>query len=779
MSSYSNDIPENPAIDSRNTIKTLSGEARPIVKSNSTRFAVRGPLEIWNVLFRKKTFLAVVACTGALLGFVTTLFTPRMFQARSTIEVVSLNQDFLNAKNNSPIAQNDMAPDVSEVQTQITLLQSDLLLDHTLRKFPASFSRRLVGSYPPWPARLFPSRPDPFREHERTLSLVARNLQIRAVPQTRIIEARYESPDPNASALFLNALADEFIHEAVEARRKMSEQTTEWLRAQLTDRKDKLQKSEDQLQQYARDNNLMIVGDEGNVSEERLKQLEHELEAARTDRITKQTRFEMISNNSPESIPDILNDQQLQDSKSQLIVLRRQLAELISSLLPSHPRVERIQAQIDVLEAAVREQRSTVLNRIKKEFEEAQRKESMLSDAYRGQIKIVNSESERAVQYHILKREVDTNRQLYDAMLQRFNQAAMVSGSPASNIRLVDPARVPRRPSRPNVLLASLTGLFIFVFMGGTYVVVHDSADRRLQQWGETSFYLSIPELGVIPSAEGNNRFLNRLRGLTPSEPDRNGVMPIVPSPNFGSDLDTVVWDNKYSSLADSFRSALISVVFSRGTSNESQVVVVTSPAEGDGKSTVACNLAIAGAELGHRVLLVDADMRKPRVHRAFGVPNDYGLSNIVQCGNTEQKVLKCAFKSTHVPRLTVLCSGSARTTGPGLFAAVAMTELVRRFRGEFDLVIFDSPPALQIPDARMLGKQADGIIMVVRADRTTRDVALATVQRFAADGTRVLGTVLNDLNPDHGLTGYFDLQCTYSAAQSNQDSSLEFSAKS
>jgi succinoglycan biosynthesis transport protein ExoP len=693
--------------------------------------AISGPLEVWNILFHRRGFLVLIGCIGTLLGFAVTLFTLPKFQARASVEVVTLNQDFLNAKSNSPLSDSNVEADVSEVQTQMRLLQGDMLLEHTLSRLDPLILQRLVDVRPPLWKRFFTYRPDPAIAHERMLSRVASNLQIRAVPQTRVIESRYESPDPEAAAIFLNTLMGEVIHETIDARRKTSEQTIAWFDTQLNDVKEKLQRSEHELQRYARSEKLMIMGDKGNVSEERLRQLQQDLEAARSERISKQTRFEIAANSPPDSLPDVLSDERLRDSQSTLTDLQRQSAQLSSALTPEHYKLQRIQAEIAVLETAIRDQRTAVLERIRNDFTEAQRREALLSNAYSIQTKLINSESERAIQYDILKHEVDANRQLYDGTLQRFSEAAMLNGVPTSNIRLVDSARVPRSPSKPNILLSSLTGLFTSLLFGGAYVALCDRADRRLQQWGEASFYLSVPELGVIPSAtDGSKRLLHRLLGIHSPRPDGN---------------DVVVLDGKCPRLADSFRSALISVIFALGTPEQSKVIVVTSPGEGEGKSTLASNLAIAGAEVGRRVLLVDADMRRPRMHQVFGLANDLGLSNIVQDMVTGQNGLEHMLHKTHIPRLTVLCSGSMRTIGSSLFSTAEMGDLVRRLRIDFDLVIVDTPPALQIPDARVLGKLADGVILVVRANRTTRDLALATLQRFAGDGTRVLGAVLND----------------------------------
>jgi capsular exopolysaccharide synthesis family protein len=368
----------------------------------------------------------------------------------------------------------------------------------------------------------------------------------------------------------------------------------------------------------------------------------------------------------------------------------------------------------------------------------------------------MSEQAAKVAHYNILKREVDTNRQLYDSMLQNVQQAGMTSALGASNIRVVDSAVPPSRPYKPSVALNSALGLLAGAFFGIAFVVVQERADRSIQGPGDTALYLDVPELGAIPSAKAEQSRLfayyqnGKALGNKKSE---NGK----PSP-----VELVTSYKKPSLIADSFRATLTSILYSGENGDRPRVIVITSANPGEGKTTVASNLALALAEISQSVLtqsvlLIDGDMRRPRLHEIFGVPNRWGLTDLLD-GKTppngcEGMVFKTGFRN-----LSLLPSGSTAINTAALLHSPRALELLNRMRGEFHTVIIDTPPVLHMPDARVLGRFSDGVVLVVRSAQTMRDAAVAANQRLAADGTRVIGTILNQWDPrqtNHYSGGY------------------------
>ena len=399
------------------------------------------------------------------------------------------------------------------------------------------------------------------------------------------------------------------------------------------------------------------------------------------------------------------------------------------------------------------------------------RRESLLTADYSAQRAIVTGESGKAVQYDIMKHEVESNRQLYDSMLQQLKQATLASALRASNMRVVDPAKLPRLPYKPDIPVSTALGLLTGVFLGAAFVIMQERADRSIQEPGETQFFLNLPELGIVPAEESGGRLRIRYVGgnQTPQQrrqrsdwlAARRRAPPRDPARS-APRVELATWQRKPSVVAESFRAILVSILFSGENGSRPRVMVVTSANPSEGKSTVVSNLGIAVAEVNQKVLLIDADLRKPRLHDVFNLKNDNGLSDLLRSKETVSAALAGAIQQTHVPDLYVLTSGSATSAATSLLYSNRMPELLQKLRTEFETIFIDTPPMLQIPDARVLGRMVDRVIMVVRAGKTTRDAAMAARQRFSEDGTQMLGTILNDWNPKRSPNGYYGYQNGY-----------------
>jgi capsular exopolysaccharide synthesis family protein len=715
-----------------------------------------GLLEYWHMLRRRKGTLVLIACLGLLAAVLVTLPQTPVYQARTTIEIQNLNENFLNMRDVSQTAnEGGSNPAESDLQTQISILQSESVLSQVIAKLDLGkklAAEKNQGRLSAWRQALHLPQSKPASTVADILPLVARNLKVRVQANTRLVEILYDSTDPLLAAAIANTLTAEFIRQNLDSRWQTTQKTGEWLTAQMEDVRIKLEKSEEQLQAYARAAGLMFTSEKDNVADEKLRQLQQELSRAQADRVIRQSKYELATTASADSLPEVLDDPTLKDYQVKLTDLRRQLAELSSTLTPSHPSVKKIQAQVSTLEAALAQTRANVTHRIQNEFESAQRRERLLAASYDAQARVITEQSARVTHYNILKREVDNNRQLYDSMLQHVKEAGIASALHASNVRVVDPARPPARPYKPSLLLNSMLGLFAGGFLGIAFIVMRSRADRSIQAPGEASLYLDVPELGVIPSADAalsrSFAYYRQARGAETKKPEKE---------NLKSPVELVTWQKRPSALADSFRSTLASILYSGENGNRPRVVALTSAGPREGKTTVASNLALAVAEIGRRVLLIDGDLRKPRLHEIFHVSNAWGLSDLLE-GTKPPEGLEAMVIGTCYRDLYLLPAGSVASSISNLLHSPRALELLQRMRQQFDMVIIDTPPMLQMSDARVLGKLADGVILVVRSARTTKETVAAAGQRLAEDGTRVLGTVLNEWDPrnaSHAGYGY------------------------
>lgn len=714
-----------------------------------------GLLDYWQMLRRRKGALIIGAALGLLAGISVTLPQTPVYQARATLEIQSFNQNFMNMQDVQQTVETASWDGMVDIQTQIKVLQSATLVERTQEKLigPVKLvsSQGLGGGrVSVWRRALnLPDQPEKDRR-AAAVAMAAETLSVRANGQTRIVEILVDSTDRQVAADFANTLTSEYIDQSMEARWQSSQRTGEWLTRQLDDMRIKLERSEDALQGYAQRNGLLFTGKDTNVNEEKLRQVQDQLTSVQGDRVAKQSRWDMARTAPAESLPDVLNDTSMRSYQEKLSDLYRQRGELLETYTPDNQRVKRVDAQIASLERSLEKERGQILRRIRNEYEEALQKERLLKSDYEKQARLVTVQGEKAIQYNILKREVDTNRQLYESMLQRVKEAGLQSALRANNVRIVDRAKPPKSPYKPRLPLNALLGLFGGGFLAVAFVVTTERTDRAIKDPIDVSFYLGARELGIVPSA---GLLMSKKRRKLPAGEvqHQDEAMSLTVSGGLGEKIELATMQRRLSSVAESFRATLTSILFSGNGKGSPRMIVVTSASPGEGKTTVAVNLAIASAEAGQKVLLIDADTRKPRVHEVFEVPNEGGLTGVLRGEKWRESV-----KESGMGGLSVLTAGPGVAGPSNLLYSKHLARLIHELKGAFDMVVFDSPPMMQIPDARLLGKITDGVVLVVRAGKTTRDAALAARTRLAEDGVNYIGTVLNDWEPSAGYTGYY-----------------------
>jgi succinoglycan biosynthesis transport protein ExoP len=700
-------------------------------------------LDYWRAICRHKLLLLSVSAVGLLVGVGITLPQAPVYRATTTLEIQNPKDDVLATKILNPGPDTSPADPTTEIQTQIKILQSKTLIERALNRMKANTGVTATQSSDSsmW-SRIFVSFAAD-ASHETVVEKTAKNLKISADGQTRIVEVSFDATDPRVAASFANALTSEFIEQSLQARFQMNRRTSEWLGGQLEELRGKLQQSEDALQAYARQKGLLYTGDKQSVSDEKLRQLQTELLKAQADRVEKQSRFELTQTATPETLPDVLNDNSLRTLETSLTDLRRQEADLRITFKPDYAKTKRLAAEIGSLESAIEQKRAAIVKRIDNELQESQRREQMLAAAYAAQTRLVTDNSEKSVQYDILKHEVDSNRQMYETMLQRVKESNIATALKATNVRVIDPAKAPVHPYKPNLPMNAVGGLLCGLMLGIAGVVVRARTDASVQEPGQASALLGIPELGVIPAAE--------------SGPKKGAALTLFPQPekHDGTGLELMRPVYQSPAVADSFRAVLASIMFA-GANERPRVLVVTSASPGEGKTTTVTNLAATLANMNQRVLLIDGDIRSPRVHDIFGLDNSVGLTDLLTQRAVDTTLAGASVRKTSIPNLSVLTSGPAVHAGADLLFSRSMPALVTHYREQFDMVLVDTPPMLTMPDARLMGRMADAVVLIARAGRTSRDAIQAAFRRFVEDHTPVLGIVLNDWDAKSSAYKYY-----------------------
>ena len=700
--------------------------------------------EDWNSLFegarslyRRKGMIALAVLVGAGLGLWFSKMQPRMYESSASLEVQGVNDNFLNIHDIDPGAPNASSPE-AYVQTQADILQQDVIVEQAA----AAVNAATWPEYQPAPGMLDKLRSSLGLSAPRKagspniLPAIKANLKIRSGRDSRIVTIVFDSRDPGHAAEFANALARVFIEQSVESRREAAEQIRNWLKPQLDSQKKKVMESDDALDAYARANGLMFTQGQQSLAEQKLQQVQEAFSKAQDDRISKQAQYEVTSQNSDGST----DDPALKDLDAKIADLNGQLAELESILTPDNYKVQRAQAQIAKLEEARRQQVKRIQLHTQDDFRAALSRESTLSKLDAQQSSLVAGLSSKITRYNALKHDADTNRQFYESMLEKTNEAGVAATVRESNIRLAGPAEPASQPYKPNTPVNVGVGLFAGLSLGIGLVLVQERVNRRPRAPGDSGLSPQLQELGAIKRFEFDN-FPRKVLGLG------NGVHA----------LERITFEQGRSEWSESFRATVASILWAKNGADAPRVIVVTSALDGEGKTTVACNLAISLAEISQRALLIDADLRRPRIHSIFEIPNEFGLADLLNGREADEDAsLATAIRKTSAPNLYALPSGRCPKSVFSLMYSERTNGLLDRLRHRFDYVIVDAPPCLQFADARLLARHADGAVLVVRANHGEKKTAMAAAQRLIFDGAKVLGTILNDWDPAQSGGGHY-----------------------
>ncbi len=713
-------------------------------------------------LLRKYGPLAVpLFFLGAVAGLLVAAYRPPVYKARALLEVQPLNSSVLRLQ-----GLDTVAGDV-DLQTEARKLTSNVALRQVVERLqfesmhPAPERPGILSSIRRF-LKINPSQEIPVEILKEGLdgprvakSLVMAVDTLEAVPleRTHLIELSCDSTDPDTASNFLNALADEYIQKNIQNRMQTVQLTSQWLTQQLEESKNKMLEAERRLQAFvARSGNVFSSQErqekEDTPADSQLRALQGQVSAAESDLLLKQSRHEMINHTAPDALPDVLNDPNVRSYQAQIANLRRDEAYLLTTLTPANPKVRRIESQIQDLQGSMKAETEAAVKRIANEYETSKRNRDLLKNAYAAQATRVTAQGNKFVEYSALKRESESARQLYNTMLLQANQSNIVGSLPVNNIRLTEPSVPPLRPYKPKPLTiigaGAAAGLAICCVIGFAL----ESSDKRVNSPRHARLLFNIPQLGVIPSVaelRQTRRFLPGIGGNSESE-DRPASNLIIGGNGDESSTISPVYAQR-PLLAESFRVTLASLMRESAGAHRPKVILVTSPGPSEGKTTIASNLAVALAETGRKVLVLDADFRRPRVHKVFGLPNTHGVGDLL---NEKLPVAAAPRETlgvrTAVPNLLILPNGTRTENISMALYSPRFRALLQRLKTEFDTILIDAPPLLQVADARVISEMADGVVLVIRVGVTDKGSVQEALEQLRSDRAVVLGTVLNDM---------------------------------
>lgn len=564
------------------------------------------------------------------------------------------------------------------------------------------------------------------------------NVEIKPIRETRLIEIHYRHQNKELARKIADTWADAYIKNIYESRAEANKKASQFLDKSIAGYKLKLREAEERLLNYRRSNQVLDFGEKENTVSERLAALNQLLLQAETDRKNAQLAYEMSRGVADIStVPEIQRDPIAQELNKKITDLRQQREQLLVEFTPEWPAVKKVTQQLEQLEGELRASHQRILTTIENQYRAATQKEDGLRKAFAQQRAETMQQNEGAISAKMLQQEVDTNREML-ANLLKSQQGVEVStaGLLKDAIRVTKHAALPQVPVAPkrtqNILLSALLALIAGVGL----VLFLDYINNKIESVEDIDRYMKLPALGVIPMLPNTGKARRLLTGVGNGADNGKELAPAAA--NNGQVILTQVEAN--SSMAESYRQLRTALLLS-SAGHAPRTLLITSSQPAEGKTTTSVNTAISLAQTGAAVLIVDADLRRPRVHKMFGLKNNVGLSNFLAGEGELASLIQIAM-----PNLYVLPVGPLPPNPAELLGSARMKTVVETLSSNFDYVVIDSPPVSSFADSLILSALVEGVIIVVKGGVTPREMAQRTKAHLQSVGAKILGVVINQI---------------------------------
>jgi exopolysaccharide transport family protein len=747
-------IPRNDVPRGNDGIPLASAEfLRPINSAlyNSLPSQESTLREYIRVLIKRKWMVSSVIVGIFMAVAVASLRQTPIYEAVGQIVVNKGDSNLITFKDSMPVVD---YYDQSDLDTEVRILQSDLMALQVIRQLNLDKRPEFGGHSDQKQANLVA---DPLQsDSNRTSSLLSAfrgSLKVSLIPNTRVMEIHYNSTDPQLAASAVNTLAATYVEQNFKTKFESTMQASDWLSKQLVDLQMKVETSQEKLVRYQREHEILGTDEKQNIITEKLDELNKEMTLAESDRMQKEAVYRQTQSNDPVAIAAaIISDGPLTGSGSGLLdklhdqqaTLRIQVAELSTQFGPSYPKVQQLNNQIKEIDHELELETSKAVDHLKQRYLAALQRETMLRGAFDKQKQEANKLNESAIEYSILKRDLDSNRTLYEGLLEKLKEAGVTAGLRSNNFRIINAARVPSYPSEPNIPRNLSFALVLGIISGVGLAFVLENMDNTVRTPEQAQIISGLPSLGMIPLGSKSGHGTNGKRlTLTASK----------------EVVETVTQIRPQSQMAESYRALRTSLLLSN-LGAPPKVIMVTSARPQEGKTTTSINTAIVLAQKGVRVLLVDADLRRPSVHKTLGMGPRSGLSNVLTGSATVQQTITT---SPILPNLLIMPAGTPPPNPAELLASSNMRDLIAELRQQFDHIVIDTPPTLSVTDAVVLSPRADATILVIRSGHTTKQALRRARDILTQVNAHVAGVLLNAVDltsPDYYY--YYEYQGKY-----------------
>lgn len=741
--------------------------------------------ELWRKVRKRKWLILTVVVLATVIVALESFRIKSTFQASAIVAVTKDNTTFF--KENNVIVQAD---DTDKIKTEMLLLKTYPLQEEVARRLSLerlpfflaveqknSFAQALKSIMAkvvrplekpvPAPAvnpiklnedSLPPPTPEESKRLEPYVEVLDRYLYVEQVPETRALRVTYTHTDPLIAAAVANGAAQVLYSRSFETKTSRFNKSADWLAETTRKLQAQVQESEQALADYSRANNIFSTEGKESLTTDKLSTLHDQSLKAETDRMLKQSLYEEVKQGRVSRLPDAFSDPKTNALQTRLGELQVQAAQLNVKFGPENPKVAEVNQQILELEKLLTETQRKLEDKLRADYERALRDEQGLKtslDKAKGE---AVQQNQAAIQFNILKQRVDTAKALYNDFLSKTKQADFQLAEQSPDLRIIEPARIPTTAVGPRRVRSIFIGIFLSLVAGIGLALLLEYLDNTIKNVEDITFATQLPTLAMIPSVGPSAMRLLRGRrkmdmvGMLPegAADEKDEIAALAPrglQPLEGEDLGTL---DGLSNVVEAYRMLRTSILLS-SAGNPPKTILITSSQPGEGKTTTAINTAISLANLGVSVLLIDADLRRPAIHRQFKLAQPRGLATYLSSNVTLDSVVY----PVPIHNLTLLPCGPIPPNPAELIASERMRELLRTAAQHYDHILIDSPPLMNVTDPAILSTLVDGVILVVQAGRSTRDIVRRAKQDLRTVGAKIFGVVLN--NVDLKREGYYD----------------------
>lgn len=710
-------------------------------------------MDYLQVILRRKwiviTFLLTVFTTVTIGTF---MMKPQ-YKSTVTIKIDKENPNLLAFKDVYAVER----PEEDYYQTQFKILKSRNLAKRVIRQMKLDANPEFSAQKAELKAASFLKKPDSMLKEEGIDSTLIDGFlsRVTVLPQqkSRLVNVSFSSYSPELAVRVTESLAKSFIDLNIESKFEATQQAREWLEKQLDAMKAKVEQAEEKLNEYAKANGIIFLeskidekdgkgGSSENIISKKLGALSTEMITATSERMQKEAIYNEVKSGDAEVSPLVMNNSLVMTMRKDYATLESDYNQNLKTYKSDYPKMVKLKELMDQVKKRMDTETKKVVSSIRKDYEAAVRREAYLKSAFEKLKQEALDLNNRAVQYQILKREADTNKELYNGLLQRLKETGISASLTSSNIQILDRAELPKKPFKPKKVLNILLSLIVGLFGGIGLAFFAEYIDNTIKTPEDVEKKMYMPSLGLVPlyaPAKIAFKSGSKKKAAADKQPK-------------ASPVEYISHTDSKSHLSEAYSSIRTFLLFSTA-GKPPKVMMVTSARREEGKTTTAINTAISLTKSNAKVVIIDADMRRPRLHKVFKVSNTAGLSSFLS-GNEEFG--DALIKHTDIPDLDVVTSGPLPPNPAELLGSFRFRELIDGLYPLYSYIIFDTPPLLGLADAAIASTQTDGVIMVVRSGQTPKEAAIQAKKILESVNAKVLGVVLNAIDEPNMKYGYY-----------------------